>query len=131
MAYNPSLYNPYGQPQPYSWQQNLPTMTTPQTMQPVNGLVSVTGIEGAKAYQLPPNSSMPLFDSNDDMLYLKTTDAGGFPTIRAFRFEAVDAEAQPKEGAEYATKADLDALAARVEEMAAPKPRARKASDGE
>lgn len=132
MAYNPTLYNPYGQPQPYSWSQPV-WQSTPQQVsnQPVNGLVSVTGMEGAKAYQLPPNSSMPLFDSNEDMLYLKTTDAGGFPTIRAFRFEAADSEEQPKDTAEYATKEDLDALAAKVEELAAPKPRARKASDGE
>lgn len=63
MAYNPSLYMPYqtGVPapmyQPNSW---IPTQFS--TMQPVNGLVSVTGIDGAKAYQLPPNSAMPLFD---------------------------------------------------------------------
>lgn len=132
MAYNPTLYNQYGQPQPYSWYQPMQTMASAQTAaQPVNGLVSVTGMEGAKAYQLPPNSSMPLFDSNEDMLYLKTTDSGGFPTIRAFRFEAADSEEQPKDTAEYATKEDLDALAAKVEELVAPKPRARKASDGE
>ena len=64
-----------------------------QTVQPVNGLVSVTGMEGAKAYALPPNSSMPLFDADEDILYVKTTDAGGYPTIKAFRFEPIE---QPK-----------------------------------
>ena len=129
MAYNPNLYNPYGQPQPYSWYQPTQTMASAQTAaQPVNGLVSVTGIEGAKAYQLPPNSSMPLFDNDNDILYLKTTDAGGFPTIKSFRFEAMDQE--PEQKTEYATKADLEALVARIDEIT-PKPRTRKASDGE
>ena len=128
MAYNPSLYNPYGQPQPYSWRQPTWTAPQPSVTQPVNGLVSVTGIEGAKAYQLPPNSSMPLFDSNEDLLYVKTTDAGGFPTVKAFRFEAIDAPAVASEEQAYATKADLEALAARVEALSAPRTRTRKAA---
>ena len=58
MAYNANLYNPYYSA--YSYPQSA---YQPQSFaQPVNGLVSVTGIEGAKAYQLPPNSAMPLFD---------------------------------------------------------------------
>ena len=34
--------------------------------QPIHGFVYVTGIEGAKAYQMPPNSEMPLFDSTSE-----------------------------------------------------------------
>lgn len=121
MAYNPNMFMPQ-----YQGYQNYPANYMAQVQQqPVNGLVSVTGIEGAKAYQLPPNSSMPLFDANSDILYLKTTDGAGFPTVRAFKFEEVGTEtkAQP----EYATRADLEALAARVEELA-PKQRTRKAA---
>lgn len=50
-------------------------------------LIRVTGYDGAKAYQMPPNSTTALFDSNDDLMYIKTTDGAGFPTIRTFRFE--------------------------------------------
>lgn len=78
MAYNPALYMPQSYQTMYQQQQYQP---------PINGLVSVTGIEGAKAYQLPPNSAMPLFDANSDVLYLKTTDAAGYPTIREFEFK--------------------------------------------
>lgn len=126
MAYNPSLYNPYGQPQPYSWSQPTWTAPQPSATQPVNGLVSVTGMEGAKAYQLPPNSSMPLFDQDNDVLYLKTTDSAGYPTIKAFRFEPMDAPAAVFEESAYATKADLEALAEKVEALSAPKTRTRK-----
>ena len=109
MAYNPSLYNPYGQPQPYSWSQ-------PTWQQPINGLVSVTGMEGAKAYQLPPNSSMPLFDQDNDVLYLKTTDSAGYPTIKAFAFRPIEQEQEPHQ-ADYVPRSEFDALVAKVNEI--------------
>ena len=112
MAYNPSLYNPYGQPQPFSWSQPVwQNMQQNQSNQPVNGLVSVTGIEGAKAYQLPPNSSMPLFDQNSDVLYLKTTDSAGYPTIKAFSFKAVEQADQKPQPVDYVPRSEFDALA--------------------
>lgn len=52
-----------------------------------NQLIRVTGIEGAKAYQMYPNSTVALFDSNEDLMYIKSTDGAGFPTIRTFKFE--------------------------------------------
>lgn len=51
----PYPYQPPYQPyQPYQ-----PTQY--QYQQPVHGFVYVAGIEGAKAYQMPPSSEMPLF----------------------------------------------------------------------
>ena len=52
-------------------------------------LVRVTGIEGAKAYQMPINSSAALFDGENDIMYIKTTDGAGFPTIRTFEFKEI------------------------------------------
>lgn len=127
MAYNPNMYMPQ-----YSGYQNANWYYQPTTTQPVNGLVSVTGIEGARAYQLPPNSSMPLFDGNEDILYLKTTDAAGYPTIRTFKFEAVDKTEGKPLAPDYVPRSEFDALAAKVEELSQPKTRTRKAvSDGE
>lgn len=87
--------------------------------QPINGLVSVTSIEGARAYQLPPNSSMPLFDANEDILYVKTTDAGGFPTLRKFRFEEIKEQPQ-QEAQPYVTRdelrKELEGLAQQIKE---------------
>lgn len=51
-------------------------------------LIRVTGYEGAKAYQMMPNSTVALFDGNDDIMYIKTTDGAGFATIKTFKFEA-------------------------------------------
>ena len=65
-------------------------------------LIRVTGLDGAKAYQMRPNSAVALFDGAEDIFYLKSTDGAGFPTIRVFRFEEVTATpAAP----EYITKA--------------------------
>lgn len=111
MAYNPSLYNPYGQ-QSFTWSQPVwQNMQQNPSNQPVNGLVSVTGIEGAKAYQLPPNSSMPLFDQNNDILYLKTTDSAGYPTIRTFSFKAIEQADQKPQPVDYVPRSEFDALA--------------------
>lgn len=102
MAYNPWLYYP----------------TQPmQAAQPINGLVSVTGIDGAKAYQLPPNSSMPLFDANEDVLYLKTTDGAGFPTVRVFDFTEREQKQPAHAQSEFVPRSEFEALVEKVNSM--------------
>ena len=54
-----------------------------------NSLIKVNGIDSARAYPMLPNSTVVLFDSNDDVFYLKSTDATGFQTIRVFKFAEV------------------------------------------
>ena len=70
--------NPYYN-QPMNNQQIFPQE------QPQN-LIRVNGIDGAKAYQMPANSTVALFDSNEDVMYVKSTDGAGFPSIRTFSF---------------------------------------------
>lgn len=53
-------------------------------------LIRVTGMEGAKAYRMPPNSVVPLFDADNDIMYVKSTDGAGFPTIRTFAFQPIE-----------------------------------------
>lgn len=74
--------------------------------QPYEQLIRVTGIDGAKAYQMRPNSAVALFDGAEDIFYLKSTDGAGFPTIRIFRFEEVTAT--PAAAPEYITKAEFE-----------------------
>lgn len=58
-----------------------------QSSQYINqNLIRVNGIDGAKAYQMNPNSTVALFDSNEDIMYIKSTDGAGFPQIRKFSF---------------------------------------------
>ena len=51
-----------------------------------DGLIQVNGMDSARAYPTQPNSRVALFDSNDDVFYVKTTDASNFPTIKRYRF---------------------------------------------
>lgn len=51
----------------------------------------VQGLEGAKAYQIYPNSSVILMDSeNDNTMYIKTSDHLGISKIRTFKYEEVE-----------------------------------------
>ena len=52
----------------------------------VDLIVPIHGIEGAKAYPLGANCRAPLFDDSDDVFYIKSTDANGFPTVKKYRF---------------------------------------------
>lgn len=62
--------------------------------QPV-GIVWVDGEVGAKAYQLPAgwpaNAPMPLWDTNDTIIYLKSTNQMGMPNpIQKIRYNMED-----------------------------------------
>ena len=52
----------------------------------VDLVVPTHGLEGAKAYPLGVNCRVPLFDDEDDVFYIKSTDANGFPTVKKYRF---------------------------------------------
>lgn len=55
-----------------------------------NSIIWVQGIEGAKAYQLMPNSNALLLDSeNDGVFYIKLCDSVGMCTLRTFKYEEV------------------------------------------
>lgn len=83
-------------------------MMQPSGMQAQSGLIKVTGLEGAKAYQMPPNSMAALFDAGSDVFFFKTTDGAGFPTIKAYAFSPIDME---KSGnTEYVTRREFEEL---------------------
>lgn len=96
----------YQQPQTQPYYQPLAAIPQQQTQE---GLIRVTGIEGAKAYPVAPNSVVPLFDADRDVLYVKSADAGGFPTIRAFTFAPMQDVAQKPEQ-EYVTRQEFEEL---------------------
>lgn len=75
--YNPYLYNG-NQFQP-QFQQPIVT-SQPQSQQ----VVRVHGEDGAKAYNLPPNSSALLLDETQNIVWLKMTDGAGYPTVTGY-----------------------------------------------
>ena len=104
--YYPNMMNAQ---QPYQTFQNPYAMNmTPQTP---TTLTRVTGIDGAKAYQMTPNSTVALFDNNEDVMYIKTTDGAGFPTIRTFGFSEITTNNQQSiANTDYVTRDEFNKL---------------------
>lgn len=115
--FNPNFYNPYmvGAPQtPYN-APNAPAQ--PQNTQP-NVFTYVNGLEGAKAYIVPPNGKVLLMDSDNPIFYLKAANEYGQANIRAFKFEEMNAAPTPTaQSTAYATAETVDALSARIQKI--------------
>ena len=108
MYSSPGFYqSPYTQPTQNPYLDRLAQMQPPP--QPRDGLIRVTGMEGARAYQMPPNSAVALCDDGQDVFYVKTTDGAGFPTIRAYSFQPME-QAQTMVASEYVTRAEFEQL---------------------
>ena len=110
MNMNPySSYNMMGLNGFNNYNQFQPQLNQPQIS--IQNLIRVNGIDGAKAYQMPANSTVALFDNNEDIMYIKTTDGAGFPAIRTFAFNEVVANTNPiQDTADYVTRDEFNKL---------------------
>lgn len=75
----------------------------------------------ASGYPVAPNSAVTLWDSNSPVVYLKQADASGKPSMKIYDLvERAQRPAQPAQApaVEYATRAELEALSARLDAMA-------------
>lgn len=65
--------------------------TQPQTMSqsaPQGGMLWVQGESAAKSYPVAPNTTVILFDSENNAFYIKTSDASGMPMpLRVFDYK--------------------------------------------
>lgn len=140
----PDMLNQYkGQYQQMPMQQNIPTqqmqMPIPPTSQkPSNELIWVQGLEGAKGFLVAPNNTVVLWDTENPVIYVKSADASGIPSMRVLDFKERNGNSQnnnenaPKThectcGNKFATKeqindlkAKLDDLTAKYEELSKP-----------
>lgn len=90
--------------------------TQPQQMQNVNPLIWVQGEAGAKSYLVGPGQTVALWDSEESVIYLKSADASGMPSMKVLDYTIRGG--QPiNENVEYATKADLDELRKKIEAL--------------
>lgn len=101
--------NPYASlmPQNQFYPQSMNNQQIIPQEQPQN-LIRVNGIDGAKAYQMPANSTVSLFDSNEDIMYIKNTDGAGFPSIRMFRFEEIKETTKNEEKQDYISRKEFE-----------------------
>ena len=121
MPYFNNGYTPgYGQIYPPQYQ--VPGQQNQQAQQ--SGVIWVQGEAAAKSYLVAPNSTVPLWDSEEKVIYLKSADVSGMPSMKILDY-TIRGEEEKKARPEYATKADLDALAEKVKELMARKKPAR------
>jgi len=112
------MYPQYQQPMP----QQMPAQQP--TQQQVNGGVAVVQIQGgeamAKTYLVAPNTTVQLWDVEEQAIYIKSADASGMPSMKILdytvRGDAKVQDAKPPR-TEYATRDEMNALAEDVREL--------------
>ena len=73
-----------GNQQPNNYYQNFQPQN--QNFSQQTNITFVNGIEGAKAFQMSPNSSALLMDSDNSKFYVKSTDNLGVAKISSYTF---------------------------------------------
>lgn len=120
----PANYQPMYQPvqyQPVQYQQQTQQQPTQ------NNMIWVQGEGAARSYLMAPNTTLPLWDSETNTIFLKTTDAAGMPSMKILDYTIRESAPQaagngvinPVPTQEYVGKAETDALKAEIEAMRA------------
>lgn len=110
MPYN--YNNPYGVPNFYPAYQPTPQPQQTQTNSPI----WVSGEAGAKAFLVSPNTTVALWDSESQTIYLKSADASGMPSMKVLDYTVRDMTSAPKKEAieidtsAFVTKKDFEAF---------------------
>lgn len=99
--------NPYYQNRTYPM--SYPSMN--------NGINWVQGVEGAKAFQMMPNSNAILMDSDlENIFYIKVSDNVGMCNLRTFKYEEITDKCNKNthmndvDLSDYVTKQELQSL---------------------
>ena len=115
MAYNNGFPASYPQ---YFPQYNQPQMQQPQAQN--NNMVWVQGETGAKSFLIAPNTTVPLWDSEQQTIYIKSSDASGMPSMKIIDYTIRDTNSHPANkivANDYVTKQELSDFKSEVSEM--------------
>jgi len=87
-AYNyfPMGYQQYQYAQPQFQQPVQPVQQPSQSSNGTTGIIWVQGEAGAKSYLVAPNTTVQLWDSESQTIYLKSADASGMPSIKTLDY---------------------------------------------
>lgn len=115
MTYN---YFPTGY-QPFQMQGTQMSLSN-QPQQNASGLIWVQGEGAAKSYPIAPNTSVPLWDSEANVVYIKSADASGMPSIKVLDYTVRDnapkqAEIQPH--SDFVTHDELAAISREIDAL--------------
>lgn len=126
MAYGNGFPIGYQPAQYYYPQQNYQTPTVQQPQQPTtpvnNGIIWVQGEAGAKSYLVAPNNTVQLWDSEEQVIYLKSADASGMPSMKILDYTVresstpVVASNVARNNDMYVTKEELKAFKESLED---------------
>lgn len=111
MAFNyfPTNYQPYQQTNSF---QNGTS----------SNLIWVQGEGAAKSYPVAPNSSVPLWDSEANVIYIKSADMSGMPSIKILDYTIRDNAPKTAEivtQTDFATKDDISHLEEEIKALKA------------
>ena len=127
MAYYSGFPATYQPMQPVFPQFQQPVQQPVQQPQQNQGIIWVSGEAGAQAYLVAPNSTVQLWDSESKVIYLKSADASGMPSMKildyTIRGESVE---KPVPVPEYATREEVNALAEKIKDLEAGRRRTSK-----
>ena len=128
MAY-PNYYPnyPYGYNYPQQQSQQMPqaygVSQAPQPVQPSgqSGIIWVQGEAGAKSYLVAPGSTVQLWDSEAQVIYVKSADSSGMPSMKILDYKIRDDSAPigrsgSPEG-RFATKEDVNQVRKELEQL--------------
>lgn len=80
----------------------------------ITDLQQTSGMAGAKSIVTRPSTRIPVFDSNDDVFYIISTDVNNNKTIGRYRFFAED---EPKPEDIFASKAEIRELKGEIDNV--------------
>ena len=118
-----------GFPATYQPMIQAPQYQAPQQNQQ-GGLIWVQGEAAAKSYMVAPGNTVQLWDSEEKIIYLKSADPSGMPSMKILDY-TIRGEEKEQQAVVYATKEDLDALAEKVKELSRRKKVVREVEDDE
>ena len=131
MPYNSYFPVGYQTMQPYYQQQYQPQQQVPQVPQMqqqaqqanqnmTSGIIWVQGEAGAKSYLVAPNTTVQLWDSERQTIYIKSADASGMPSLKTLDYTIRE---MPQNNVSFtpdfdskafATKEEVNALAEQI-----------------
>lgn len=114
MAYNfPVGYQPM-----YYQQVQQPVQQTVQQ----GGIIWVQGEAGAKSYLVAPGNTVQLWDSESQVIYLKSSDASGLPSMKVLDYTIRDNAPQKTQSVlrdDFATRDEVLSIKKQIDELEA------------
>jgi hypothetical protein len=85
-----------------------------------SGIIWVQGEAGAKSYMVAPNTTVQLWDSDENVIYIKSADASGMPSMKVLDYtirETSESKNKINNHADFVTKDEVAKEIKRLENL--------------